>query len=227
VLAHGFLYVGGERMSKSRGTGIHPFGLLDRFGPDSYRYYFMREIPFGQDGNYSQDSMVDRHNEDLANGLGNLASRVLAMLASNYGGVVPDANEPAEAGALPALVTDVVARSDSAMEDLALTTALATVWEIVTEANRYLVERTPWKLAKDPDRAEELAKVLYASTEVLRILAVLISPVMPGAARRLWDQLGILEPLEAQRLPAAGAWGGLAPGTKTTKGESLFPRLDA
>ncbi|MDP9242119.1 MAG: methionine--tRNA ligase [Actinomycetota bacterium] len=227
VLAHGFLYLGGEKMSKSRGTGIHPFELLDRFGPDSYRYYFMREIPFGQDGNYSQDSMVDRHNADLANGLGNLASRVLAMLASNYGGVVPDANDPAEAGALPALAADVVARSHLAMEDLALTTALATVWEIVTEANRYLVERAPWKLAKEPDRAEELAKVLYASAEVLRILAVLISPVMPDAAARLWDQLGIPGPLEAQRLPDAADWGGLAPGTKTTKGESLFPRLDA
>jgi methionyl-tRNA synthetase len=100
------------------------------------------------------------------------------------------------------------------------------VWEIVTEANRYLVERAPWKLAKDPDRAEELARVLYASAEVLRVLAVLISPVMPDAAGRLWDQLGIREPLEAQRLPGAADWGGLAPGTTTRKGESLFPRLD-
>ncbi|MDP9296764.1 MAG: methionine--tRNA ligase [Actinomycetota bacterium] len=226
VLAHGWLTLGGEKMSKSRGTAIHPFELIDRFGADSYRYFFMREIPFGQDGNYSQESMVDRHNADLANGLGNLASRVLAMLGSNYQGVVPDANEPLEAGALPALVADVVTRSHRAMEDLALTSAVTTVWEIVTEANRYLVERAPWKLAKEPDRAEELAKVLYASAEVLRILAVLISPVMPEAAVRLWDQLGIPEPLDAQRLPGAADWGGLAPGTTTRKGESLFPRLD-
>jgi methionyl-tRNA synthetase len=104
---------------------------------------------------------------------------------------------------------------------------LAAVWEIVGRANRYLVERQPWSLAKDEARRAELAGILYASAETLRILAVLIAPIMPGAATRLWDQLGIDEPLEAQRLPHDAAWGGLRPGTKTVKGDALFPRLDS
>ena len=107
-----------------------------------------------------------------------------------------------------------------------MTAAVAAVWEIVSEANRYLVERAPWKLAKEGGHDEELAEVLYASAEVLRILAVLIQPVMPSAAERLWEQLGISEPLASQRLPEAARWGGLAAGTKTSKGEPLFPRLD-
>jgi len=227
VWVHGYLLVGGEKMSKTKLTGIHPSQLIDHFGVDSYRYYFMREIQFGQDGSFSWESMVDRHNADLANGLGNLASRVLAMLGSYFDGVVPDANEPAAAGALPDLVADVAARYDAAMDRLELSSALSAVWEVVGEANRYLVDRSPWAMAKDPDRAGELARVLYASAEVLRILAVLILPIMPGAAARLWEQLGIAEPLEVQRLPGAARWGGLAPGTRTTKGGALFPRLDS
>src|SRR3954452_903446 len=226
ILAHGSLYLSGEKMSKSRGNVVHPLELVDRFGVDSYRYFFMREVPFGQDGNYSLEAILDRHNADLANGLGNLASRVLAMLGSNYDGVVPDANDPSEAGALPALVADVVERLDAAMETFSLTAAIAAVWEVVSEANRYLVERAPWRLAKEGGHDEELAAVLYASAETLRILAVLIQPVMPSAAGRLWEQLGISEPLASQRLPDAARWGGFAPGTKTSKGESLFPRLD-
>ncbi len=226
ILAHGFLYLSGEKMSKSRGNVVHPLELVDRFGVDSYRYFFMREVPFGQDGNYSIEAIVDRHNADLANGLGNLASRVLAMLGSNYDGVVPEADPLAAAGPLPALVSDVVERLDAAMEIFSLTAAVAAVWEIVSEANRYLVERAPWKLAKEGGHDEELAEVLYASAEVLRILAVLIQPVMPSAAERLWEQLGISDPLTSQRLPDAARWGGLAAGTKTSKGDSLFPRLD-
>jgi methionyl-tRNA synthetase len=226
ILAHGFLYLSGEKMSKSRGNVVHPLELVDRFGVDSYRYFFMREVPFGQDGNYSLEAILDRHNADLANGLGNLASRVLAMLGSNYDGVVPDANDPSEAGALPSLVADVVERLDTAMETFSLTAAIAAVWEVVSEANRYLVERAPWRLAKEGGHDEELAAVLYASAETLRILSVLTQPVMPSAADRLWEQLGVAETLAAQRLPEAARWGGLEAGTKTRKGEPLFPRLD-
>jgi methionyl-tRNA synthetase len=227
VWAHGYLTVGGKKMSKTNLTGIHPFELIDHFGVDSYRYFFIREIQFGQDGNYSWESMVDRHNADLANGLGNLASRILAMLASSFDGVVP---EPAAEGVeddLPAVTADVARRYDEHMAELALTQALAAVWEIVGRVNGYLVERQPWSLAKDELRRAELAGILYASAETLRILAILIVPIMPGAATRLWQQVGIEEPLEAQRLPHAAAWGGLRPGTKTVKGDALFPRLDS
>ena len=227
VWAHGYLTVGGQKMSKTNATGIHPFELTDHFGVDSYRYFFLREIQFGQDGSFSWESMVERHNADLANGLGNLVSRILAMLGTSFDGVVP---EPAAEGVeddLPALTADVVRRYDEHMAELALTQALAVVWEIVGRANGYLVERQPWTLTKDAARRDELAGILYASAETLRILAVLIRPIMPGASARLWEQLGIEEPLDAQRLPQAGAWGVLRPGTKTAKGDSLFPRLDS
>jgi methionyl-tRNA synthetase len=227
VFAHGFLTVGGEKMSKSRGTGVHPFELLDTFGVDSYRYYFMREISFGQDGNFSWESMIERHNADLANGLGNLASRVLAMLGSYFEGAVP---APAAEGAesdLPAVIADAARRIDEHMLAVQLQPALVAVWDIVARANQYLVEKEPWKLAKDDTARDELAGVLYAAAETLRILAVLIQPIMPAAAQRLWIDLGQPGEVAGQRLPASIGWGGLVPGTLTTKGESLFPRVEA
>jgi len=225
VWAHGFLTVGGKKMSKTNLTGIHPFELIDHFGVDSYRYYFVREIQFGQDGNFSWESMVERHNADLANGLGNLASRILAMLASSFDGAVPDGSGQEED--LPAVIEDAVRRYDEHMSAVALTQALADVWEVVGRANGYLVEKAPWTLAKEASRRDELAAILYASAETLRILAVLIRPIMPGAAQRLWNQLGIEAPLAEQRLPEAARWGGLEPGTRTLKKEALFPRLES
>ena len=227
VWAHGFLTVGGQKMSKTNATGIHPFELVEHFGVDSYRYSFMREIQFGQDGSFSWESMVDRHNADLANGLGNLASRILAMLGTSFDGVVPEPIAGGVEGDLPSLCEDVARRYDEHMSELALSQALADVWEVVGRANGYLVERQPWNVAKDRDRRDELAGIMYASAETLRILAVLIQPIMPGAAGRLWAQLGIEQPLAAQRLPQAAVWGGLEPGTRTAKGEALFPRLDS
>jgi methionyl-tRNA synthetase len=171
--------------------------------------------------------MVDRHNADLANGLGNLASRVLAMLGSGFDGAVPKPAADGSEADLPSVIEEAVARYDERMGQLALGQALAAVWEIVDRANGYLVEKEPWQLAKDESRRDELGGVLYAAAETLRILAILIAPIMPGAAARLWTQLGVTEPLEAQHLPAAGRWGLLAPGTITTKGQALFPRLDS
>jgi len=217
--------VGGEKMSKTNLTGIHPFQLIDHFGADAYRYYFMREIQFGQDGSFSWESMVERYNADLANGLGNLASRVLAMLDSYFGGEVP-AGSVSDAGRLPELTPAIAERYDAAMEELSISPALAAVWEIVAEANKYLVEREPWSLAKDAQRRDELAGVLYASAETLRSLAVLTFPIMPTAASSLWAQLGQAAPLEEQRLPDAARWGLLEPGTKIARGEAMFPRLD-
>jgi methionyl-tRNA synthetase len=227
VFAHGWLTVGGEKMSKSRGTGVHPFELLDLFGTDSYRYYFLRQFAFGSDGAYSIESITERHNADLANGLGNLASRVLAMLGSSYDGVVPEPGSIDAADDLPAVVADAMRRYDELVLDVQIQPAIEAVWGIVDRANGYLVEKAPWKLAKDPTTSEELAGVLYAAAEVLRVLAVAISPLMPSASTRLWEQLGIEDPLEGQALPGAAAWGGLVPGTRTVKGEALFPRLDA
>jgi methionyl-tRNA synthetase len=228
VWAHGYLLVGGEKMSKTKLTGIHPYELIDHFGVDAYRYHFVRDVSFGQDGSFSWESMVDRYNADLANGLGNLASRVLAMLGSYFGGEVPDPgpDRAAVAGSLPAVAGDVAERYENAIDEVAMTAAVAAVWELVGEANRYLVEREPWAVARDEARREELAGILYAAAEALRILAVLICPAMPDAAGRLWSQLGLPGSVGEHRLPGSAAWGGLEPGIRTQKGEALFPRLE-
>jgi methionyl-tRNA synthetase len=226
VWAHGFLNVGGQKMSKTNATGIHPFELIDRFGADSYRYYFLREIQFGQDGNFSWESMVERHNADLANGLGNLASRVLAMLGSYVDGAVPAASFEGAESDLPSVIADAARRYDEYVLAVELHKAVGAVWSIVDRANGYLVEKEPWKLAKDPARRPELEGVLYASAETLRILAVLIQPIMPAAAERLWTQLGLPGAVADQRVPEAAVWGQLPVGTTTHKGDALFPRLE-
>jgi methionyl-tRNA synthetase len=227
VWAHGYLTVGGKKMSKTNLTGIHPFQLLDEFGVDSYRYFWLRQVAWGSDGDFSWEAMVERHNADLANGLGNLVSRVLAMIGSYCDGVVPASTVPDAAADLPDVIAEAAKRYDDHMIEVELHKAVAAVWSIVDRANRYLVEKEPWKVAKDEGRRDELAAVLYAAAETLRILAAALRPVMPNASARLWAQLGIGSPIEEQRLPEAGAWGGLAPGTRTSKGEALFPRLES
>src|SRR5438128_1541114 len=226
VWAHGFLTVGGQKMSKTNATGIHPFELLDHFGVDAYRYYFLREIQWGQDGSFSWESMVARTNADLANGLGNLASRVLAMVDANVDGLVPERPSAAAASPLEAPAAELARAYDEGMGNLNPTAAVTALSDFVGEMNRYLVDVAPWALAKDPARRDELATILYDSLEGLRLIAIFSFPVMPGAAERLWTQLGVAEPLADQRLPAAASWGGLRPGTRIARGEALFPRLD-
>jgi methionyl-tRNA synthetase len=225
VFAHGYLLVGGEKMSKTKLTGIHPFELIDQFGVDAYRYYFLREVQFGQDGSFSWESMMARYNADLANGLGNLASRVLAMATSYFDGLVPEASPPTTEGRLAGAAATLTSTVDERMVVFDLTGAMAALDGFIREANRYLVERAPWQLSKDAERRQELSDVLYEALEALRVIAVFASPVMPETAERLWAQLGIGDPLGTQRLPQAATWGLLEPGTKTTKGDSLFPRL--
>ena len=228
VWAHGFLTVGGQKMSKTNATGIHPFELTEHFGVDSYRYYFMREIQFGQDGSFSWESMVDRHNADLANGLGNLASRILAMLGSSFDGVVPEPGAEGVDDDLPALIADVARRYDEHMSELALSQALAAVWEIVGRANGYLVERQPWNLAKDEARRGELAGDPVCVRRDASDPGDLDRPDHAGgrdsacgnssASRSRWRRSG------CRRLPPGAA---SRPGTKTAKGDALFPRLDS
>jgi methionyl-tRNA synthetase len=227
VWAHGFLTVGGEKMSKTRATGIHPKQLVDHFGVDAYRYHFLREVQFGQDGSFSWESMVARYNADLANGLGNLASRVIAMVDRYFDGEVPEpSGEGSREEALAATASRVAEGVDGRMREVDLSGAIATLWELVGEVNRYLVEVAPWDLARDERRRPDLARTLYAAAEALRVIAVLASPAIPRAAAELWDQLGIDQQLVEQRLPKAAAWGGLEPGTKVRRGQSLFPRLE-
>jgi len=232
VFAHGWLLVGGEKMSKSKLTGIAPAQITEHFGVDAFRWYFLRGIQFGQDGSFSWEDMSARYTSELANGLGNLASRVAAMIGRYCDGVVPDPTEPgpAEAVVAAALARDVEA-ADAAMLDLRFHDGLAAIYDFVTVVNGYLTEQEPWKVAKlDTTEAKtRVDTVLYTAAESLRALAVLLAPVMPDAAEALWSSLGAaaqLGPLADQLVQDADTWGRLRPGAAVTKGESMFPRLE-
>ena len=231
VFAHGWLQVGGQKMSKSKATAIHPSEIVDTFGSDAYRYYFLRVIAFGSDGSFSWEHMKAVYTSELANGLGNLASRVAAMIGSYFDGVLPDPGEAGLAEAtLAAELARTVAVADEAMDRLALHETLGAVESFVARVNGYLTEQEPWKVAKDdsgPSRAR-LGSILYAAAEALRGVAVLHSAAMPGTAAALWESLGAAEQLGAladQDVRSAGRWGQLPAGAAVTKPSALFPRL--
>jgi methionyl-tRNA synthetase len=190
VFAHGFLFNRGEKMSKSVGNVVDPFALVENYGLDQVRYFFLREVPFGQDGSYSHDAIVNRTNADLANDLGNLAQRSLSMIAKNCGGVVPSRGTPSEADrAILDQATMALATARKAMSEQAIHLALAAIFGVVAEANRYFAAQEPWALKKtDPHRMEA---VLYTTAETLRRLAILCLPFVPGSAAKLLDLLGV------------------------------------
>ena len=226
VYAHGFLLVGGEKMGKSNATGIAPSTLVDHFGRDCYRYYFLREISFGQDGTFSWESMTDRYTADLANDLGNLVNRVLNMVGRYCDGVVPEPSGPSgEPEARLSEDLGVATAGLRAFDDLDFKTGLAHLWTFVSGVNRYVEARAPWAQRKAGDH-DGLHTTLYTCVDALRIIAVLILPVMPDAAEATWTKLGIDEDLSAQRFPRAAAQGALPVGAVTTRGEVLFPRLE-
>jgi methionyl-tRNA synthetase len=226
VFAHGFLLVGGEKMGKSNATGIAPQELVAHFGRDCYRYYFLRELSFGQDGTFSWESMADRYTADLANDLGNLVNRVLNMVGSYCEAVVPEpTGEPGEAEARLAEDLATATGGLQAFDRLDFQGGLADLWTFVSGVNRYVEARAPWALRKAGDTAG-LHRALYICVDALRIIAVLISPVMPDAAEALWAKLGLSEDLWDQRLPRAATQGLLRAGTVTTRGDVLFPRLE-
>src|SRR4051812_6786964 len=226
VFAHGWLLVGGEKMSKSKLTGIAPNQITDVFGSDAFRYYFMRAITFGQDGSFSWEDLSARYQAELANGFGNLASRVVAMVTRYFDGVVPaeGAVQPADE-AIQATVAAAARDADAAIERFAIHEALAAIWRIVEELNDYITKQEPWKLAKVPEQRERLGTVLYTAAEGLRALAVLLSPVLPKATAKLWTALGAPGALDEQPLRSAGEWGQLPPGSAVTPLEAPFPRI--
>jgi methionyl-tRNA synthetase len=234
VFGHGWLLVGGEKMSKSKLTGIAPQQITEVFGSDAFRYYFLRAISFGQDGSFSWEDLSARYQAELANGFGNLASRVVAMVTRYFDGRVPAAGEYLDADlAIQRTVARATADADAAIERLAIHEAIAAIWTIVDELNGYITEQQPWVLAKaaadDPAAAARLGTVLYTAVEGLRALAVLLSPVIPKATTILWDALGAqseLGALTAQPIRAAGEWGQLPPGSTVSALSGLFPRIE-
>ncbi len=224
VFGHGWLLFDSDKMSKSKGNVIDPVVLIDEFGVDPIRYFLLREISFGQDGNFSRQALIERTNADLANDLGNLLNRTLAMLDRYFSGVVPrpqgakavDTEFAEFAGSLGPIV-------DEQIRALKVNEALIKIWQLVGRANKYIDRRAPWNLAKAEDKSE-LARVLYNLLEALRITGLLIRPFLPETGAKIWQQLG-LEGIEEQTLKDT-EWGKLVPGIQTKKGAPIFPRIE-
>lgn len=226
IAVHGWLLVGGEKMSKSNATQILPSDLVPTFGSDGYRYHFLRDVSFGPDGNFSWEGMVDRYNADLANDFGNLANRVLNIAVSYRGGnvrAVSDHSAPEEA-VLVVTASEALAALDG-FADFRTKQALDGVWRLFGAANAFVEATAPWHLAKKPEMAGRLDQVLNAALESLRVGAVLISPVMPSAARKLWAMLGLPGDPGDGPLATTGVFGTF-PAITVTKGDPLFPRID-
>ncbi|MDD4849581.1 MAG: methionine--tRNA ligase [Gemmiger sp.] len=226
VFGHGWLLLDGGKMSKSKGNVVDPYLLAERYSADALRYFLLRDFPFGTDGNFSNELLINRINMDLANDLGNLLSRTTAMADKYFGGTLPAAQATGpEDEELLALAGGLRGRYEAAMEKYAFQTALAEVFGVIARANKYIDETAPWVLAKSPDTLPRLSRVLYNLAETLRLCGVLLKPFMPESCDKIFAQLGVDPTLQTW---ASVATFGALPATATLhKGENIFPRIDA
>ena len=231
VFGHGWLLLDGGKMSKSKGNVVDPYVLAEQFGVDALRFFLMRTFPFGSDGNFSNELLIQTINTDLANDLGNLLSRTTAMAGKYFGGTLPQGcgtwDDPQDCDReLIALATGLREKYEAAMESFAPHTALAEVFRVIQRANKYIDETAPWTLAKDMEaNGKRLANVLYNLLEATRICGVLLTPFMPESMAKLFVQIGA--PADIQTWDSAAVWGSLPETVTVTKGENLFPRVDA
>ena len=228
IYGHGWLIVDGDKMSKSKGNVVDPNQLIDEFGADAIRYFLLREINLGQDGNFSRDALIGRINADLANDLGNLLHRTLNMVQKFQGGVLerPAVSQLPADEALIADAGETVRLYAEQMEAMSLTAAIKTVWSFIGHANKYIDETAPWALAKDPAKKGSLAAVLYNLAESLRIISGLISPFLPQTAPKIWRQLGFTTDFSALTLADLSDWGRFPAPQRIGEAEPLFPRIE-
>ena len=225
VYGHGWLLIGGDKMSKSKGNVVDPFVLSERYGVDAVRYFLLREVPFGSDGVYTNEALLNRTNADLANDLGNLVSRTTAMITQYFGGIIPDGSYREDIdNELISLCEEALEKVRRDVDNLLIPESLAEIFKLIQRANKYIDETTPWILAKDESKKQRLGTVLYNLAETIRISAVLLSPFMPDTAQRIFDdlQLGKL-PDSFDRVKTFGL---LESGKPVVKGKALFPRID-
>lgn len=227
VFAHGWLLMKDGKMSKSKGNVVDPVTLIDRYGLDALRYYLLREVPFGSDGVFTPENFVERINFDLANDLGNLLNRTVAMISQYFDGVIPiyqGSNNEYEKSLLE-VNKEEHQKYEEAMEEMQFSVALTSVWNIISRANKFIDETMPWKLAKDESKRSELESVLSHLAETLRRIAILLKPFLTQTPKKMFEQLNIQDE-KLQSWESLNEFGVIPEGTKVQKGKPLFPRLD-